>query len=473
MSSGGPDERERGRHPDGGRQPSNGGPGEREPGQHPEDGHYPDEGFGEALRGYRARPDVTAIELLWHSVWVRGVVYVIAAGLLLLLLVTQRDRYAFALQVGAIGFLIAYLLNPLVDLLGRARINRGLAVIVVYLLVLQLLVLGSVLLTQMVTETARFVALVPSAVQELTALFGRLSEWFGSILEAAPDFLQERFGLEMTGEDVAAQVQDQLATWVTALAEALNRFLERVVSEGPSVLMAGATTIISTTFQVVLIFIGSAYILYDYHRLAANIRRYVPVRWRDVHTDLGRKADRAVGGFLRGQILITIILGILIYIGLTLSGVPLALSISFLAAVFNLVPYLGPVIGTLPAVLLGLTVSPLTALLALIVFVVVNQIEAHLLSPLILGKSTDIHPVTVLISILIGVGFFGIVGALVAVPVAALGKVVLEEYLLTRPAYHEPEGDANGPAPPTHDAAGAQGAAGAGASGNGNEPSSG
>jgi predicted PurR-regulated permease PerM len=383
--------------------------------------------------------EVTAIELLWQSVWVRGIVYVVAAVLVLIVLVTQQQRYMFALQVGAIGFLIAYVLNPLVDLLQRLRIGRGLAVVLVYLLLLNLFVLGSVLLTQVVAETARFVALVPSAIEELTGLFGRLSVWFSGILDAAPDFLQERFGVDLSGDELAQQVQDQLAAWVTALAQALNRFLERLVAEGPSVLMAGATTIISTTFQVVLIAIGSAYILYDYHRLAANVRRYVPVRWRSVHADLSVKADRAVGGYLRGQIMITIILGFLIWIGLTLSGVPLALAISFLAAVFNLVPYLGPVVGTLPAVLLGLTVSPLTALLALIVFVVANQIEAHLLSPMILGKSTDIHPVTVLISILIGIGFLGILGAFIAVPIAAMVKVVLEEYVLTRPAYQEPD----------------------------------
>jgi predicted PurR-regulated permease PerM len=389
--------------------------------------------------------EVTAIEVLWRSVWVRGIVYVVAAVLVLIVLVTQQHRYMFALQVGAIGFLIAYVLNPLVDRLQRLRIGRGLSVVLVYLLVLNVFVLGSVLLTQVVAETARFVALVPSAVQELTGLFGRLSLWFSGILDEAPAFLQERFGVDLSGDELAQQIEDQLAAWVTALAQALNRFLERLVAEGPSVLMAGATSFISTTFQVVLIFIGSAYILYDYHRLAANVRRYVPVRWRTVHADLGRKADRAVGGYLRGQITIAIVLGVLIWIGLTIVGVPLALAISFLAAVFNLVPYLGPVVASLPAVLLGLTVSPLTALLALVVFAVVNQIEAHLLSPMILGRSTDIHPVTVLISILIGVGFFGILGAFVAVPVAALAKVVLEEYVLTRPAYRE--GDEDGDAP--------------------------
>jgi len=407
------------------------------------------------------RSDVTAIEMLWTNVWVRGIVYVIVVALVLTLLVTQQQRYAFALQVGAIGFLIAYVLNPLVDALQRLRIGRGLAVVLVYLLLLNVLVLGSVLLTQVVAETARFVALVPSAIEELSGLFGRVSEWFSGIMDAAPDVLQERFGVDLSGEELAQQVQDQLAAWVTALAQALNRFLERLVAEGPSVLMAGATTIISTTFQVVLIFIASAYILFDYHRLAANVRRYVPVRWRATHADLSRKADRAVGGYLRGQILITIILGVLIWIGLTLSGVPLALAISFLAAVFNLVPYLGPVVGTLPAVLLGLTVSPLTALLALIVFIVANQIEAHLLSPMILGKSTDIHPVTVLISILIGIGFLGILGAFVAVPIAAMLKVVLEEYLLTRRAYREPVTDDAPPGDPAP--ARSEGAEGGGA----------
>ncbi len=392
--------------------------------------------------------EITAIELIWRNVWVRGFAYLLLAVLIVALLVTQQHRYMFALQVGAIGFLIAYILNPLVDFMCRLRLNRALAVVLVYLLLLQVFVLGSVLLTQVVAETARFVALVPTAIEELGGVLTRATVWLGTIMDAAPEVLQERFGLDPVGDELAQQSQEQLAAWLTTLAQALNRFLERVVTEGPAVLMAGATTIISTTFQVVMIVIASAYILYDYHRIAANIRRYVPLRWRGVHADLGRKADRAVGGYLRGQLLITMILGVLIWIGLTIIGVPLALAISFLAAVFNLVPYLGPVVGTLPAVLLGLTVSPLTALLALLVFIIANQIEAHLLSPMILGKSTDIHPVTVLISILVGIGFFGIIGAFVAVPVAALLKVMLEEYLLTRPAYRQPLPQGASPSPP-------------------------
>ena len=113
----------------------------------------------------------------------------------------------------------------------------------------------------------------------------------------------------------------------------------------------------------------------------------------------------------------------------------MAEAISFLAAIFNLVPYLGPIIGVIPAVVLGFTVSPLTAGLAVVVFIVANNLEGYLLAPLIHSRSTNLHPVTVLLAILAGVGLFGLLGALLAVPVVALLKVILEEYLLRRPAY--------------------------------------
>jgi len=130
-------------------------------------------------------------------------------------------------------------------------------------------------------------------------------------------------------------------------------------------------------------------------------------------------------------------LGVLIWVGLSILGVPLATAIAFVAAVFNLIPYLGPIIGVIPAVLLGFTVGPWTALLAAAVFLVANQIEGNVLSPLILSRSTNLHPVTVMLAIMAGLGLLGLLGALLAVPTVALAKVVMEEYLLGRPAFQE------------------------------------
>lgn len=395
-----------------------------------------------------AAHEITALETLWRNVWVRGTFYLALAAAIVLFLVTQRGAYGFALQVALFGFLIAYVLNPVVVALGRLRIGRGLAVVIVYLVLAQALVIGSVLLTQVVTETARFASLLPSALGNLSETLGSATGWFGGLGEWLSGVLQQRLGIELGGEDFAVQVQNQVVAWLTGAAQSLTRFLERVIADGPAFLLQGATSIVSGAFQVVMIAIASAYLLYDYPRITANVRRFVPTRWRTLYTDLTAKADRAIGGYLRGQILITIILGFLIWIGLSILGVPLATAISVLAAVFNLVPYLGPIVGSVPALLLAFTVSPLTALLVLIVFLAANQIEAHVLAPLILAKSTDLHPITVLISILIGVGFLGLLGAFVAVPAVALTKVVLEEYLLTRPAYTNAPDGAGPPSPP-------------------------
>ena len=394
----------------------------------------------------RPTHEITALELLWRHVWVRAATYLVLGVLLVIVLWSLRDQYAFALQVGLIGFVVAYILNPLVEALGRIRIRRSVAVVLVYLALVQLAVLGSLLLGQVVVELSRFVNLIPTAIESAGEQLARLGTWTEGFADRLPAFLTERFGVQ-GGEELAVQFQERLAQLLENAAAGLVELLENVVTGGPSVLLSGATSLISTTLQVLLILLTSAYFLYDFPRFTDNFRKFVPVRWRPLADDLTGKADRAVGGYLRGQLLITSLLGIMIWIGLSLIGIPLATAISFLAAIFNLVPYLGPIVGVIPAVLLGFTVSPWAALFAVIVFVVANQLEGNVLSPFILSRSVDLHPVTVLLAIMAGLGLLGFLGALLAVPTVALIKVVLEDYLLTRPAYApaaadgiEPEG---------------------------------
>jgi len=384
-------------------------------------------------------PQITAIELVWRHAWVRAATYLIVGVLVVLALWSLRDKYAFALQVGLIGFVVAYVLNPVVEALGRIRVRRPFAVVIVYLALLQILILGSVLLGQVVGELSRFVNLIPEAVESLGQQFGRLGVWFEGVLGQAPpfvtEFLDQRLGVQPEGAELGLEARDRVASVLETAVENLVQLFERVLTGGPSMLLSGATSIVSTTLQVFLILLASAYFLYDFPRFVTNVQRFVPVRWRPLAHDLIGKTDRAVGGYLRGQLLITSILGVMIWIGLSLIGIPLATAISFLAAIFNLLPYLGPIVGVIPAVLLGFTVGPWTALGAVVVFIVANQLEGNVLSPFILSRSVDLHPVTVLLAIMAGLGLMGFVGALLAVPTVALVKVVLEDYLLTRPAY--------------------------------------
>ena len=387
------------------------------------------------------RHDVTAIEIVWRSPWVRALAYVTLTIFAVWLLIILRGGYAFALQVAIIGFVIAYILNPVVEALtrvrlGRVRVARGLAVVLVYLVLLQLFVLGSILVGQVAAQLGEFVRRIPVALENVGDALVGFQQWLANVVANLPGFLSERFGVE-PNDQLAVQVEEQLAGVLSSAVEALTGLIEQIVAGGPSLLVSGATNIISTTLQVFLILLASAYFLYDFPRFTLNVYRLVPLRWRPLYSDLITKADGAVGGYMRGQLTITVVLGILIWVGLSIIGVPLALAISFLAAIFNLVPYLGPIIGVVPAVLLGFTVSPLTAALAVVVFIVANQLEGNVLSPLILSRSTNLHPLTVLLAIMAGIGLLGLVGALLAVPFVALVKILIEDYLLTRPAYRE------------------------------------
>ncbi|MEZ4607782.1 MAG: AI-2E family transporter [Deinococcales bacterium] len=152
----------------------------------------------------------------------------------------------------------------------------------------------------------------------------------------------ERFGITPSEQntDLLQTIGKTVSGFLSNVFNRFNSMLESLVNGSSSFLVSGFTKVISVTFQVLLIFIASAYFLYDYHKFTANFERYVPLRWRSFYHDLTIKADKAVGGYLRGQLLITLILGVLIWIGLSIVGIPLALAISFLAAIFNMVPYL-------------------------------------------------------------------------------------------------------------------------------------
>lgn len=381
-----------------------------------------------------------AVEVVWGNVWVRAAVYVTMIVLFLLLIWNTRQSYTFAVTVAIVGYLIAYILNPLVNLITRLRLSRGFAVTIVYVLLVIMMIVGSFLLAQVVGQLGEFLKLIPSALEGLTPLVTGFVEW----LQGLPQLLQP-FGAdpdtEFMEDGVAAvtplvqTAQDMISEYLAEAVTTLRNAFQRLLEGGSDYVLGGVVSIVSGGVQVFFILLISAYFLYDFPRFSRAAVRYVPVRYREVYLDVRSKTDRVVGGFLRGQLLINLVIGVTLWIGFTLLDVPLALTLAFVAALFNIVPYLGPIISSVPAVLLALTVGPWTAVGALVVIVLANQLEAHVYAPLILGKTTNLHPVTVIISILIGVALFGLLGAFIAIPVVALAKVLLEEYLLTTPAF--------------------------------------
>ena len=189
--------------------------------------------------------------------------------------------------------------------------------------------------------------------------------------------------------------------------------------------------------QMVFILLLSVYMMLDYSRVNTSLLKIFPRPWQPHILEFTDLAGTAVGGYVRGQLVIAAFVGLVVAIGLSMLHIPSALAIGFLAGVFNIIPYLGPIIGAAPAMLLAAPSGVVKVLLVILVFVVANQVEGSFLSPLVLSKTTDLHPITVLLSILIGSALLGFAGALIAVPLVALGKLMIEKYYYSSRVYLE------------------------------------
>ncbi len=314
------------------------------------------------------------------------------------------------------GYTIAYLFHPMLSFLERFRISRGLGILVVFLMILTSIVAASFLFVEVFNQ--------------FTALLSRLPELYTKYiqpwLQNAITWINEHREIPQL-KSLTGNLDNLIKTASTTLSGQAKGLLEGFFSSG-GVIVSSVVSISNYIFQGVILLILSAYLMADFNKIGATLLAAFPKAYQNIALEISQHISTAIGGYLRGQILIATAVGAMIALGLTLIGVPNALALGVLAATFNIVPYLGVVIAIIPSILLGLTVSPITALLVVVVFVVVNQLEGNFLSPYILGRTTNLHPATVLLSIMVGLTLFGIIGALLGVPLAAFGKLMLYTY---------------------------------------------
>lgn len=358
-----------------------------------------------------------AFAQVWRNPYVRALVFL----LLIYLLYRLVGRVSEVVTLALVAYIIAYLANPLLNWLQRRRIPRGVGILLVILLLLGLVAVAS--------------SLVFVVAAQFIDLAGKLPELAASAT-AWVDGLFTRYGNNPFVATLQKQIINLTENGATTLSRSVLPFLERLVSYN-GVLFGSLVSVANVLAQAVAILILSIYMMSDFEKIGLTLLRIFPRAWQPHVLDLSRNVEHAVGGYLRGQILIAAIVGTLIGVGLAIIGLPSALAIGFLAGITNIVPYLGVIIAITPALLLALPLGWVKVLLVVGVFVLANQLEGHVFSPLILGRSTDLHPVTVVLAILAGLTLAGIVGALVAVPLAALGKVLLHEYYFPSRAYKE------------------------------------
>ena len=171
------------------------------------------------------------------------------------------------------------------------------------------------------------------------------------------------------------------------------------------------------------------YLLRDKAIICEKINGIFPCAYKQRIAYLCREIDRVLTKFIRGHLLLALIVGILMAIGLSIINVKFAILLGIFAGVLDLVPYFGPILGAIPAVAIALLDSKSKAIYVIIITVLIQQLESNYLSPKILGESVGLHPLAIIFVVLAGGHLFGFLGLVLAVPAAAIGKIIINYYL--------------------------------------------
>jgi predicted PurR-regulated permease PerM len=300
-----------------------------------------------------------------------------------------------------IAVAVVYLLNPLVSALERRGVPRAAGAGIVYVLFLCIMALVISLLVPVVTrQVTQVIVHFPDYLADAQATVRRVAARFGQ----EPDFRLDA---------------DQVRQWLSA---GENR---QVVTRYLTGLRSVTTSVISGIIIFLLGPIMAFYLLVDLPRLHRGMMALIPPGRREEIQGLMDQIGQAVGGFFRGQLLVALFVGVASSIGLWIIGLPFWLLVGMVAGVFNLVPLVGPFIGGGLAVVIALVSGqPLKAIWAALVLLAVQQIDNHLISPNVMGRTVQLHPVVVMLALLVGASFAGLFGMLVIVPLVAVAKIV-------------------------------------------------
>lgn len=331
------------------------------------------------------------------------VILVVAAALFALLYVLKA-----ALTPLAAAFVTAYLLDPLIDRLERLGMRRRRAI----LLVLGALGLG---------VAALLLYVVPNVVAEIYGLAQRLPGYLERLVVEGVPALERRLGVELpkTLEDILGRLRGT----ETALLARIGGLLTGT--------LATVTGTLSAVVGLLVIPILAFYLLADFDAILARSADWIPPRYRAYAVEKGRTANRLISGFLRGQLTVAAVLGVLYAVGFSVIGIDLAVGVGLLGGALSLVPYLGGAVAVLASSVLAILEFGVGWHLAAVLgwYSVVQAFESFILTPRIMGESVGLHPGVVIVALLIGGDLFGFLGLLVAVPLAAVLKVFVDEGL--------------------------------------------
>lgn len=323
------------------------------------------------------------VEISWVSLW--RVILMVGLGLALYLM---RETVAILL----LALIISTVLDKPVDSLEKHKVPRILGTLIVYL-------------ASFVVLAFLFYTVIPIAILELNHLFKNLSE-----------ILQDTLGLTLSSDPSLLLNQD------------LQSFTQALLSGGVSLIEILGNLVGGIAF-VIAVIVLSFYLTVSRDGVMNFLSAVFPDTMEKGVIDLYKRTKARIGRWFQAQLLLSLVVGTMAFVGLALLDVKYALVLGIIAGLLELIPVVGPIFAGALAVSIGLTTSPTLGFYTLILFLAIQQLENNVLVPLVMRKSVGVHPVMILVAILGGAQIAGLVGVLLAVPVAVFVQEMGEEWM--------------------------------------------
>ncbi len=289
----------------------------------------------------------------------------------------------------AVAVIIASAVNPLANFFERRKIHRALSILLVYLLIIAIIALVVFLVVPPVAgEVQQLTNNLPDYLDSASSKFDRLQE------------VIEKYDLIRTLSDNLGRLSEHLGNLTTNAISSTVSFFGGLIS-------------------ILIIFVLSFYLVVDERRIKRFFSFLIPKKHRPQIRELVNKSQGKIGAWFRGQVFLSLIIFLVTWVALSLAGVKYAMTLALIAGILEIIPIIGPIIAAIPAVLVALSQGWWLGLIVLLIYIVVQQLENHILVPKVMEKAVGISPVLVILGVLAGAKLGGILGMFIAVPVIA------------------------------------------------------
>lgn len=296
-----------------------------------------------------------------------------------------------------IAVIVALIMNPAVEKMKTKKIPRVLGASIIFSVVLVIIGLFFfIIVPPLAKEMSQLATQFPAYMNNLNINYSTLSE---------------------------QQIDDRLAGPIQEILVETSKFLKNTTTT----ILSGILGLLGGLLSAMLIAVISFYLVIEKKGIEKFVKAVIPCDFQPRTLRVIRKIEVKLGKWFIGQLFLGFVIGLVTFIGLSLLGVPYAMVLAIIAGGMELIPYLGPILAGIPAVIIAFTVSPFLALLTLILYFLIQQVENYVLVPKVMQKSVGLHPVIIIIAMLIGYQFADIIGVILSVPVATIASIILED----------------------------------------------